>query len=92
MTTEQEPIVIENIPLPEMRELEETRPEIIEAIERLEPTQSFFVGTNDEDHTQRRMAALRQRLSRMKKSGSDKRFTLHKREENGRQGFRIYRL
>mgnify|MGYP001292747301 CR=1 FL=1 len=91
MTNEHEPIVIENIPLPEMRAREEMRPEIIEAIERLEPTQSFFVATDDEDHTQRRMAALRQRLSRMKKK-SDKRFTLHKREENGRQGFRIYRL
>ncbi len=92
MTNESIDIKIENVPLPERRKKEKIPEELIDAIKRLAPGESFFIACEDEDHTHRRMAALRQRCTRIMKDQKDTELTVRKRTERNEIGFRVFRM
>jgi hypothetical protein len=93
MTKDSEDILIERVPLPEIRKSEKLEPKILDAIMNLEPEESFFIKTDDEDHLIRKISTLRQRVHRVQLDNPDKRFTVRKRREADKgNGIRIYRL
>ena len=92
MTNEPIDIKIESVPLPEVRKKEPIPKELIEAIMRLAPGESFFIPCEDEDHTHRRVAALRQRCGRIMKDNPDLELTVRKRTERNEIGFRVFRM
>ncbi len=92
MTNETIDIKIENVPLPEVRKKEPVPKELIEAIMRLAPGESFFIACDDEDHTHRRVAALRQRCGRIMKNHPELELTVRKRTERNEIGFRVFRM
>ena len=89
-------IVIEKVPLPEIRPYRKMQEEVVRALMALAPGESFFVATIDEDDTQRQIGALRQKIGRLKKKEPNKRFTVRKDERiNAGQiesGYRVYRI
>jgi hypothetical protein len=92
MTSKEKDIKIERVPLPEVRVKEMLNPNVLEAIMSLAPEESFFIATDDEDHTQRKVSALRQRVHRIQIAAPDKQFTVRKRHENNQMGVRVFRL
>ena len=66
--------------------------ECVRGIMSLAPEESFFIATDDEDHTQRKVSALRQRVHRIQIAAPDKQFTVRKRHENNQMGVRVFRL
>ncbi len=93
MTNKEKDIKIERVPLPEVRVKEMLNPNVLEAIMSLAPEESFFIATDDEDHTQRKISTLRQRVHRVQKENPDKQFTVRKRHEQDKGiGVRVYRL
>jgi len=93
MTKDNEDILIERVPLPEVRKKEMLDPKVLNAIINLAPEESFFIKTDDEDHTQRKISTLRQRVHRVQKENPDKQFTVRKRHEQDKGiGVRVYRL
>ena len=92
MTNELIDIKIESVPLPEVRKKEPIPKELIEGIMRLAPGESFFIPCEDEDHTHRRVAALRQRCGRIMKDNPDLELTVRKRTERNEIGFRVFRM
>ena len=84
MTSEQEStLVLERVPLPNnwRSKRESLPPAITETLQSMEVGQSFFVPTQDREHTQRKMAALRSRCVRFQKDNPDVHFFFRTRAE-----------
>jgi hypothetical protein len=95
MTSEQEStLVLERVPLPNnwRSKRESLPPAITETLQSMEVGQSFFVPTQDREHTQRKMAALRSRCVRFQKDNPDVHFSFAREQKDGQLGVRVYRV
>ena len=95
MTSEQDATLkLERVPLPSnWRTKREPLPaDITDPLQAMEVGQSFFVPTQDREHTQRKMAALRSRCVRFQKDNPDAHFSFAREEKDGKLGVRVYRI
>jgi hypothetical protein len=87
-------IELESVPLKaDFRLKRESLPSNIEeTFKSMTIGQSFFLETNDPDHTTRKSAALRSRAVRFQEENPDFMFSIRKESKDGKSGVRFYRV
>jgi|TARA_R110002020_G_scaffold150406_2_gene327086 hypothetical protein len=93
MTNEEEDIQVEDVGIPHRHRKGERLPESINnTLKTMEIGKSFFLKTNDDGHTNRKIGAIRARIWRLKDDQPDKMFSVHRDTKGVTKGIRIYRL
>jgi len=93
MMTEEEDIVIEDVGMPRsIRRAEKLPSSLNKTLADMVIGKSFFLKTNNAEHTNRKIGAIRQRIFRQTKDSPEKIFSVHRETKNGVGGIRIYRL
>lgn len=87
-------VMIENVPLPDdYRMKRESLPEnISEILKQIKVGQSFFLATDDKEHTARKSRALRSRIARHQDIDPAARFSVRHETKDGQTGVRVYRV
>ena len=85
---------IENVPLPDdYRMKRENLPEnIAEVLVQMKEEQSFFLPTDDKEHTARKSRALRSRITRLQNEYPEMRFSVRHETKDGQIGVRVFKL
>lgn len=85
---------IENVPLPDdYRMKRESLPEnIAEVLVQMKEEQSFFLPTDDKEHTARKSRALRSRITRLQNEYPEMRFSVRHETKDGQIGVRVFKL
>ena len=85
---------IESVPVPDdYRMKRESLPEnVAEVLLQMEVGQSFFLSTDDKEHTARKSRALRSRVTRLQNEHPELRFSIRHETKDGKTGVRVYRV
>jgi len=85
---------LEDVPLKrDWRLQRESLPENIEkTFTQMEVGQSFFLVTTDDDHSNRKVSALRSRALRYQENNPDFLFSIRKESKGDDRGVRFYRI
>ncbi len=85
---------IESVPVPDdYRMRRESLPEnVAEVLLQMEVGQSFFLSTDDKEHTARKSRALRSRVTRLQNEHPELRFSIRHETKDGQTGVRVYRV
>ena len=85
---------IENVPMPsDYRMKRESLPEsITETLVQMKEEQSFFLPTDDKEHTARKSRALRSRIARLQNEYPEMRFSVRHDNKDGQMGVRVFKL
>ena len=95
MTAKQDTTLkLEDVPLKrDFRLSRESLPENIEkTFTQMEVGQSFFLVTTDDDHSNRKVSALRSRALRYQENNPDFYFSIRKESKGDDRGVRFYRI
>jgi len=93
MTMSDEDIKVEDVGVPHRHRRGEKLPASINnTLKTMEIGKSFFLKTNDDGHTNRKIGAIRARIWRLKDEQPKKMFSVHRDHKGGTKGIRIYRL
>ena len=85
---------LENVPLKrDFRLQRESLPKDIEkTFDQMLEGQSFFLATADDDHSNRKVSALRSRAIRYQENDPEFYFSIRKETKDGERGVRFYRI
>lgn len=85
---------IENVPMPsDYRMKRESLPEsITETLVQMKEEQSFFLPTDNKEHTARKSRALRSRIARLQNEYPEMRFSVRHDSKDGQMGVRVFKL
>ena len=85
---------IENGPMPsDYRMKRESLPEsITETLVQMKEEQSFFLPTDNKEHTARKSRALRSRIARLQNEYPEMRFSVRHDSKDGQMGVRVFKL
>jgi len=93
MTKDEDDIQVEDVGIPHRHRKPERLPESINStLKTMEIGKSFFLKTNDDGHTNRKIGAIRARIWRLKDDQPKKMFSVHRDTKGVTKGIRIYRL
>jgi len=92
MTTSKEDIQVEDVGIPRTRRPERLPDNINETLKTMGIGKSFFLKTDGNPQTNRKIGAIRQRIWRLRNEQPKKMFSVHRGTKNGSEGIRIYRL
>tara|TARA_R110002020_G_scaffold191920_6_gene391902 strand:- start:360 stop:659 length:300 start_codon:yes stop_codon:yes gene_type:complete len=90
MSTANTVLIETNVPVPEGKQHEkEPLPSL--PLKQMQPGQSFLLETRDEEHTRRKLSAVRSAIARfVQTTNQTNKFRVFKWFENGRFGVRVF--